>query len=362
MRIVLTHVSAWPEVRRGGERYLHELASALRVSGHDVRIITTADRSHQEVVLGVPVWYLRRRELMRGRFGTLASEAAFGLQSLGRLLPSRTDVWHALGTADAAAAALAGHVRRWCSVYTSLGFPMRASRERRPDARLHRVVVRDIDHYICLSRSTGQYLVNDYGRQPVVLGGGVDVGRFTPRTARSRVPSLLFSGALDESRKNLALLLEAVAILRRTRPDFELWLSGPGDPGRLLAAAPSAVRDLVRVMGVGTPDSLVDLYGSAWVTVLPAENEAFGLVLVESLACGTPIVTLDSGGPSELVEPGIGVRAARSAEALAVALAQGIELAANPQTTEACRSAALAHDWRTAVVPKLEALYMDHHT
>jgi phosphatidylinositol alpha-mannosyltransferase len=361
MRIVLTHVSAWPEVRRGGERYLHELASALQMSGHDVRIITTAKRSHHEVVLGVPVWYLPRRELMRRRFGALASEAAFGLKSQTRLLPSRTDVWHALGTADAAAAALAGRVRRWRSVYTSLGFPMRASRERRPDARLHRVVVRDVDHYICLSRSTGQYLVDDYGRQPIVLGGGVDVSRFTPQNARSPIPSLLFAGALDESRKNLPLLLEAAAILRRTLPKFELWLSGPGDPGRLLAEAPSAARDVVRVLGVGTPDSLIDLYGSAWVTVLPAENEAFGLVLVESLACGTPIATLDSGGPSELVRPGIGVRAARSPEALAVALAQGIELAADPETTGACRAAALAHDWRTAIVPKLEALYLSSH-
>jgi hypothetical protein len=42
LRVVLTHVYAWPEVRRGGERYLHGLASALAWAGHAVDIVSTA--------------------------------------------------------------------------------------------------------------------------------------------------------------------------------------------------------------------------------------------------------------------------------------------------------------------------------
>ena len=49
------------------------------------------------------VWrYLRRRHLLRRRFGALSSEVAFGAQAFGVLAPRRLDVWHAMGTADAA--------------------------------------------------------------------------------------------------------------------------------------------------------------------------------------------------------------------------------------------------------------------
>ncbi|MEX2393283.1 MAG: glycosyltransferase, partial [Actinomycetota bacterium] len=45
MRIALTHAFCWPEVRRGGERYLHELGGALARRGHRVTIIGGATRS-----------------------------------------------------------------------------------------------------------------------------------------------------------------------------------------------------------------------------------------------------------------------------------------------------------------------------
>src|SRR5919109_4204240 len=108
LRIALTHVYAWPGVRRGGERYLHEVAAALADAGHRVSIVTTAAESHRDRILGVDVTYLRRRRLLEDRFGSLSDEAAFGLQTLARGGLRGIDVWHALGTADAAAAALTG--------------------------------------------------------------------------------------------------------------------------------------------------------------------------------------------------------------------------------------------------------------
>ena len=53
----------------------------------------------------------------------------------------------------------------------------------------------------------------------------------------------------------------------------------------------------IRIVDPGADrDALVRLYRSAWVTVLPAFREAFGLVVVESLACGTPVVGMRDGG------------------------------------------------------------------
>ena len=85
------------------------------------------------------------------------------------------------------------------------------------------------------------------------------------------------------------------------------------------------------------------LYRRAWVTALPAIGEAFGIVLAESLACGTPVVGSPFGGIPEIIDrPEIG-RAARSLEPpdLADALLEALELAETPATApivpSACR-------------------------
>lgn len=356
MRVALTHVYAWPEVRRGAERYLHELAGALRTAGHDVRILTTSATSSRGEVRGVPVHYLRRRHLSQ-RLRGQSDEVAFGAAALGWLAAARIDVWHAMGTADAAAAAVLGTVRDVRSVYTDHGFPHRPSRSRRPDRRLHELVVRRVDRYVCVSEAAGAHLLEGYGRGAVVLSGGVDIQRFTLGAARTTVPTLLFASDADEERKNLPLLLEAVALMRRNGLPVELWVAGPGDQSGAVAAAPSEARAVTRSLGVVDPDDLASLYGRVWATVLPAVAEAFGLVLVESLACGTPVVALDQGGPREIVRPGVGALAAPTAEDLARACEEAITLARERDIAPRCREVATAWDWSTAIVPRMEEVY-----
>jgi glycosyltransferase involved in cell wall biosynthesis len=363
LRILLSHVYAWPEVRRGGERYMHELGAALTAAGHHVTIATSSPAPGRDRILGVDVRLYPTRPWLR-RYEQLQREAAFGLETLARWALRRFDVWHAFGTADAAAAAPLGRVRRVPglrvrSVYTDLGNPVRSWRAPRPDADLHEYVVRNIESYLCLSEFSGDWLRHDYAREPIVVGGGVDLDRFAPAPARTSSPSLLFSGSVSEGRKNLPLLLDALARIRQRRPEVRLRVTGPGDAGPVLAAAPAAAREGTDVLGLGAVGDVERWYGEAWATVLPSQFEAFGLVLVESLACGTPVVTLDEGGPAELATPGVGFRAAGiNAEDLAVACEAALDLAAaGPATTAACRAAAAHHDWRTGVVPKLEAVY-----
>lgn len=359
LRIVLTHVYAWPEVRRGGERYLHEVAAGLLAAGHDVRIVTTGPRAHRARIQGVDVTYWRRRAPLPRRFGELAPEIFFGGEAFVRLTPRRFDVWHALGTADAAAASIGARIRRKTSVYTDLGITEKSWRDRRADRRLYDVVVKDVDRYICLSEAAARPVQRDYERAPFVLGGGVDLGGFAPADARNPAPALLFTSDVSEPRKNFPLLLEAVAILRERRADLELWLAGPGDPAPALARAPQRARDAIVRLGVGALDDLPRHYAKAWATVLPSTGEAFGIVVVESLASGTPVVTLDDAGPAELVSPGVGATARAAPESLAEACARALDLSQEPGIAERCRAAAEPHDWRTGVIPKLEKIYCD---
>jgi phosphatidyl-myo-inositol alpha-mannosyltransferase len=355
---VLSHAYCWPEVRRGGERYLHELGAALARAGHSVRILSTGPAAGHISVQGVPVTRLRTRSLAPGRFGPQAEEVAFGAQSALWMAPRKVDVWHALGGPDAAAASVVGKVRGFRSVMTSLGIPAKSYWDQRPDRRLHELVVKRVDSYICLSRVAAAALSEGWGRAAEIVGGGVALERFVPAAARHHRPALLFSGTLTEKRKNLGMLLEAVAILRKKHPDLELWLSGQGDPSPLIAASPASAREAAVQMGVGQEDEQALRYGRAWVTVMPSEYEAFGLALLESLACGTPIVGLATGGgPTELIEQGVGVESEPSAAGLAEACECALELAQQPETVGACRAVAARYDWDQAIVPRLEAIY-----
>lgn len=358
LRVVLSHTYSWPEVRRGGERYLHELSAALADAGHRVTVLTSGSPPGRREVLGVPVVAFRRRSLAARRFGYCAPEVGFAASAAAWVTPRRIDVWHALGAPDATAATALGRRRRFRSVYTVLGVPDRPYHETRPDRSLHDYVVRKADEYICLSAAAGRALQVGWGRTAVVLGGGVDTRRFAPAGRRHDRPALLYSGSFDTPNKNLPLLIDAMGLLVKRVPGIELWLSGQGSVDALLAGAPAPVRQAVRPLGVGAEEEQAGRYGTAWATVLPSENEAFGLCLVESLACGTPIVVLAAGGgPAEIVTPETGVASPKSAEDLARSCQAALDMAARPGTADACRAEAEKYDWRKSVVPRLEAIY-----
>jgi len=359
VRVLLTHIFSWPEVRRGGERYLHEVGAGLAAAGHEVRIVSTASRASRARIRGVDVTYLRRRNLWPRKFGELSGEIAFGATAFARFAFARTDVWHALGTADAAAAAMVGSLRGVRSVYTDLGISEKSWRDRRPDRRLYDVAVKRIDRYICLSEAAAEGVRRDYGRRVDVLGGGVEMDAFTPAASRAQAPALLFTSVVDHPLKNFPLFHEAVALLRERRPDVELWLAGPGDPEPALAAAPARAREAVVRQGLGELSDLPSLYGRAWATVLPSRGEAFGIVVVESLACGTPVVTLKGGGAAELVSTGVGATADETPVSLADACEQALVLAEKAETAERCRAAAEPYDWRRGIIPRLERIYTE---
>jgi glycosyltransferase involved in cell wall biosynthesis len=359
MRIALTHVYCWPDVRRGAERYTHELAAGLRRAGHQVQIVSTAAVPGRDVVLDVPVRRYRQRHQLRRWYAASAESVAFGAQTFAGLAARRLDVWHAMSVGDAAAATLAGKLRPGLrTVYTEVGFPAKASIDKRPERRLYEYVVRGIDEFVSLSPPAGELLEQGYGRRGDVVPGGVDLKVFTPTAERHPKPVLLFPASLSEPRKNVGLVLEAAAELAERGRELEVWLVGPGTlPDDLSERAREGLRQ-VTVQYAATPDELPSLYSRSWVTVLPSHAEVFGLVVLESMACGTPAVVLDDGlGPAGIVVPGTGAKCQPDGPSVARACEVALELAASPQTAEACRSRAADFDWDAVVVPLVVSLY-----
>jgi phosphatidylinositol alpha-mannosyltransferase len=242
-------------------------------------------------------------------------------------------------------------------VFTHLGIPIREWYEEQPDWRYQRFVARHIDVYGCLSDHSAQMFESGFGRPAVRTPGGVRLARFGISERRADAPTLVYSGALDVPRKGLPDLMGALALLAEDEPDVRLWLSGPGDPGPLLAAASPAARERTEVLPLGSPD-LAPVYGSAWATVLPSTFEAFGLVLLESLACGTPVVATRHSALPELITPETGALSDPGDPAsLAEACRLALDLARDPGTAERCRASAEPYDWDAGVAPMIEALY-----
>lgn len=166
---------------------------------------------------------------------------------------------------------------------------------------------------------------------------GVNTDAFAPRDRRAAraeldwpadAPIALFVGALDQAHrfKNVDGLLRAFA--RVTVPEARLVIVGDGDlrAGLQRLAGDLGIGERVAFLGRRSPEDLPPIYGAANVSVLPSTGvESFGVVLIESMACGTPPIVADLPGVREAVMAnGDGVLVAPGNEA---ALAMALERA-----------------------------------
>lgn len=357
MRIAFTHAFCWPEVRRGAERFVQELGAALARRGHDVTFLSSGWDPADTTLDGV-----RTVRLRRFREDSWGHEGDFGRRVLPRLLAGRFDAVHSMGRRDALASVRAArlHPRRR-TVITDLGLPSREFWGNYPkEAEVVEAVVAGIDVYGCMSQFALDFLARDHGRTDgVITPGGVDLASFRPAGARDPRPTLLLSGAFTEPRKGAATVLAALPIIARTEPEVQLWLSGQGDPADLLAAAPPEARKRTVCLGPGGAGDQQERYGRAWATVLPSTDDSFGMALIESHACGTPIVVSTHGAPQELVDEGTTGELCQphDAEGFAAASLRAFALARMGSTVSACRKAAARFSWDDAIAPLCEQLY-----
>ena len=181
-----------------------------------------------------------------------------------------------------------------------------------------------------------------------VLRNGVDLTMFQPRDrAQARVhwgverPTLLSVGGLV-ARKGHDLTIRALAKL----PGWRLLIAGEGPEYANLQALAGqlGVADRVRLLGGVPHDALPALYSAADISVLSSSREGWANVLLESMACGTPVVASPIPGNDEVVTaPQAGVIAiARTPEAIATAV---LGLAAAAPSRAATTAYAAGFSW-----------------
>jgi glycosyltransferase involved in cell wall biosynthesis len=180
--------------------------------------------------------------------------------------------------------------------------------------RLECMSLRSCDRFFVLSEYMKDILQKDYGicsERVRIAPAGVDHEQFRPGVAKelrhtwSDEHSIVFITIRRlEKRMGLDILLKACALLRAQCEDFVLLIGGKGPHSDYLEflRISLGLEDHVTMLGFVPENSLRDYLASSDLFILPSRDlEGFGLVVLESLACGTPVLVPPTGGPQEVV-------------------------------------------------------------
>lgn len=215
-----------------------------------------------------------------------------------------------------------------------------------------------------------------------ILPPGVDLNRFVPQPAhmaKKKVGidpngfNIMFVGRI-EPLKGIDTLIEAAAILRKHHPEemkgayFTIvggdpWAENPAiEMARLQALRHDLnVEDIVGFVGAKNQNELPTYYAAADVVVMPSHYESFGMVALESMAMGTPVIASEVGGLAHLVQDGVtGFHIPpRSADALAYKLC---DMLFNPplrkKLGQQARQVALGYDW-ACIAEQMQGVYSE---
>ena len=346
LRVALICPYAWDD-SGGVQVHVGELAERLRSRGHTVAVLAPVRGEHTPTgvcAVGRPLdipynasnapidprpWAIRsvRDELQCFAPDVVhAHEPLAPSTSLWATLSSRAPV---VGTFHSAAS------RSW--LYDAAGPMLRR-------------VARRLAIRIAVSEAAARFAARRIGGRFEIVPNGVDVSRFAHAAPAplDGERKLLFVGRLDR-RKGFPVAVEAFGRLAADRPDLHLVVAGDGPDRAAIGTLTPPVRDRVTMLGAVPNTDLPPIHAACDVFLGCAiGGESFGIVLVEALAAGVPVVASRIAGYSEVIrdgEDGLLVPPQDPA-ALAAATARVLDdLSLDHRLRDAGRRRASAFDW-----------------
>ncbi|PZU97657.1 MAG: glycosyl transferase family 1 [Pseudanabaena sp.] len=183
---------------------------------------------------------------------------------------------------------------------------------------IEKLVYRRANGFIVLSEAFRQILHKTY-KVPLekifIVGGGVNASEFdlpiTIAQARARLGwsqnrRVIFCVRRLVQRMGLENLISAIATVRKSHPDVLLLIAGKGAiaSSLQLQIQEMQLQDYVKLLGFVPDQDLAIAYRAAEMTVVPTiALEGFGLIVIESLAAGTPVLGTPIGGIPEILRP-----------------------------------------------------------
>ena len=319
----------------GAERVLFEQSTRLQRRGHNVHILTRRlpeHRSNQEVIQGVREW---RYDIDQRNSLSFIKSTLLNCKKLFESVQNQYSFdcinFHQPFSARGVICSAAS--KKIKKIYTchSLSFEEFQSRNPSPKRFIRKVscflniqarkliekkVLNESDSIAVLSRFTQEKLWTAYGipsGKVVIIPGGVDLQRFSPTGDKVgirrhlNIPEekmILFTVRDLEPRMGLENLIFAVKEVIKAVPDAYLLLGGKGPlKNNLVSLAHElGVENHIRFVGFIPEEELPDYYRVADIFILPTiELEGFGLITLEALASGLPVLGTPIGGTVEIL-------------------------------------------------------------
>jgi phosphatidylinositol alpha-mannosyltransferase len=281
----------------GVQAHVRDLAECLIEMGHEVSVLAPVDEPDSG---DLPSYLVPAGRAVPVPYNGSVARLCFGPVSLTRtrrwLRKGRFDVLHLHEPTVPSLSMLACFAAKGAMVATFHTATAR-SRALQVFGTTLQPGLEKITGRIAVSPMARKVVVEHLGHDAVLVPNGVYVDHFAgaqPLDDAPAGPCLVFLGRIDEPRKGLAVLLEALPAIVKAVPDVQVLVAGPGDVEEVEEEIPAALREHVRMLGLVSEADKPRLYASGDVYVAPnTHGESFGIVLIEAMATGTPVVASD---------------------------------------------------------------------
>jgi phosphatidylinositol alpha-mannosyltransferase len=302
VRVGLVCPYAW-DVPGGVQAHVYDLAETLLAMKHQVSVFAPVENDDAEL----PPYVVSAGGILKVPYNGSVARLAFHPKAAAKvrrwLRDGEFDVLHIHEPVAPSASVLA----LWAAGREPIVGTFHASMDRsrgldfwRPALQpaLEKIVAR-----IAVSPAARRYIVEHVGGGVILIPNGVSVARFANGDRLPGWPAgaagtgggdIGFLGRIDESRKGLPVLLAAFERLLGSRPAARLLVAGPGDVDEVSAELAPHVRERVHFLGRVSEEDKARAYRSVDVFCAPnVGGESFGIVLLEAMAAGAPIVASD---------------------------------------------------------------------
>ena len=341
------------DVPGGVQAHVLDLAAALRTIGHHVEVLAPAEDGAD-----MPAFVTSAGRSLGVPYNGSVARVTFGPVTYARvkrwLAERELDVLHLHEPTTFSISVLALLAAQGPIVVT---FHTSTARSRALVAfgGVLRPLMEKVTARIAVSAMARRVQVEHLGGDATEVPNGVDVARFAHgprlpgRGAGARpVQTVGFLGRFDEPRKGMPVLLEAVRALARTRPGLRLLVIGRGDEAALRRQAGPELAGRIDLLGaVDEPTKAAALRSMDVYCAPNLGGESFGMVLLEAMAAGAPVVASDMEAFRAVVGDGAG-RLVPTGDPRALARVLGELLDdddARAVLTRAGRARAAAFDW-----------------
>ena len=352
MKVGLVCPYTW-DVPGGVQAHVHDLALALIGLGHDVSVITPADDD-----AALPPYIVSTGRAVPVPYNGAVARMAFGPLSARRvrrwLREGDFDVVHVHEPTTPSLSLLA----TWSfdgPLVATFHTSVQRARTLAAAYPILQTALEKISARIAVSQAARRTLVEHLGGDAVMIPNGVSMATFADVEPFPGWPgdggALGFLGRFDEARKGLPVLLAAFEKLAAERRGLRLLIAGPGDPDEVRRALPPEVLDRVELLGQVSNADKARMLRSVDLYVAPnIGGESFGIVLLEAMAVGTPVLASDLEAFRAVLDAGRSGRLFATGDPDDLAL-KAAELLDDPDARAALvvlgRATARSYDWST---------------